>query len=348
MSLDEKAFTTELDICTTQAEEESRDEITEAVAQTEEDLRDAGFVDQADSGNADDMPSEDSAGEPINYPVEDDTDAGDSGPSVDEDGAKGDPSENDESEQEEPAAPAISDEAMTMAVRAGISIEDARQFPSDAALARVVSLIVDTELANRAAAEQQGAPEPAADPLAALPDLDPEDYDESVSKVIEMFNGLKEITQGQSNELASLRDQQAAGLQASREATARDAMSWFDESISGLDMADTLGAGGSADQPQGSSQFAKRDAVAGKFAVLMSGYEASGQPAPSRDEVFRESARLVLADEYQAAHDKDVSSGLEKRAGQHISRANSKTNKSTQSPEVEIAAMLDERFGGGR
>jgi hypothetical protein len=228
-----------------------------------------------------------------------------------------------------------------MAVRAGMTFEDARRFPSEAALVRVVGLIADTELANRSAAERQEPETPAADPMDALPELDPEDYD---PKVIEMFDAMKGVLQNQNETIAGFQNAQDAVVQAGQAAADREVTQWFDKSINDLGQEEALGTGSSGDQTPGSSQLAKRDAIAGQCAVLLAGYGASGQPTPSREEVFRMSARLVLADEFQALQEKELSAGLAKQAGNHIHRAGGKKTKSTQDPAAEIAAMIDAKY----
>jgi hypothetical protein len=96
---------------------------------------------------------------------------------------------------------------------------------------------------------------------------------------------------------------------------------------------------------RGSPQFAKREAIAGQMAVLISGHEAQGQEPPPREEVFNVAARIVLREEFQAVHDKELSGGLAKQAGQHIQRAGGVQAKSTQTPEEEAAQAVDDLLG---
>jgi hypothetical protein len=197
-------------------------------------------------------------------------------------------------------------------------------------------------LVSNAQNTQQELAEPAADPLAAIPDLDPEEYD---PKTVEMFAAMKGVLKSQQDAIASFQESQDATMAASQAASDRDVVQWFDSEINKLEFKEALGEGSHGDQTPGSSQLAKRDAIAKQCSVQMAGYEASGQQSPTREEIFRASARLVLTDEYQALHDKEVSAGLSKRAGQHIHRAGGKKTKSTQSPEEHTAALLDEKYG---
>jgi hypothetical protein len=240
----------------------------------------------------------------------------------------------------EPVASTISDEALTAAIQAGMSLSEARSFGSEKDLLSVAGRMRD--LSTPAVPARVPEPAPEVDLFAALPELNPEDYEDP--KVIEMFDGLKTILQEQQKTIASFQEGQAASAQASQEAVDREVTQWFDESMNNLGFEEALGVGGHGDQALGSSQLAKRDKIAGQAAVLMAGYSQSGQPTPQRDEIFQAAARLVLVDEYQAKRDEKLSSELKGRAGQHINRANGKKTKTQQSPEDETAAILDEMY----
>lgn len=294
-----------------------------------------------------DLPSEDGQEEQAPKPSEDDTDSGDSESGSHEDGTEGDAgeAEGDQPKEEAPAASVISDEALTMAVRAGISVEDANRFSSDVSLARVVSLIADAELASRVAIERlESTSEKQASSLVdALPDLDPEKYE---PEAIEMFNSLKDVLLEQQKTIESFQETQNSAAAAGQASADQEARQWFDSEVANLgeDFSEALGKGNFGDLAPGSSQLAKRNKIAEHCSVLMAGYRETGLQSPTREELFRVSSRLVLTDEYESLHDKEVSAGLKKRSSQHISRASGKKTKSTQSPEDAIAAMLDEKY----
>jgi hypothetical protein len=239
-----------------------------------------------------------------------------------------------------PAPSTISDEALTAAVQAGLSVADARTFQSDDALLRVVRNITRLSESRVPPAEVK-EPTPEVDLIAALPQINEDDYDPNVVK---MFDGMKAILQDQQKTIASFQEGQAASAQASQEAVDREVTQWFDKSMNDLGFDVALGVGGHGDQALGSSQLAKREEIAKQASVLMAGYNQTGQPAPQRDEIFQAAARLVLVDEYQTMRDEKLSSELKDRAGQHINRAGGKKTKIQQSPEDEIAAMLDNKY----
>ena len=340
------SFTEEIDLFITKAEDEAKDEPETSV--------ESGSPDSPETSEAaDDLPSESESRESDGCEIFDEkTEYGVPGAPVNEDGGDGDTGEAEGSEQAESTAPAISDIALTVAVQAGMQLADARRFGSEEALLNVAERLNeargDVALAREAQPVKPGAPEQPVDPFADLPDLDPEEYD---PKVVQYLNGMKDATRAALDEkqkqMDSFYEGQAAAVQASQAVADREALQWFESEIKGLEMPEALGEGGHSDLAQGSPQLAKRDAIAAQAAVLMAGYEASGQPSPTREEIFRVSARLALADEYQALRENEVSADLEKRAGSHISRVSGGKSKSTQSPQDEVAALIDAQFPPG-
>jgi hypothetical protein len=238
--------------------------------------------------------------------------------------------------------PAISDDALTEAVRAGIPLAEAREYPSEAALTRAVGIIRQaTEKSGQSAGGKESKSED--DPLASLPKLDPANYE---PEVIEMFDKLTGVIRQQQEAIRSFREHQESTARSSQESAAREVEHWFDEQVSKLgdDFAEALGKGGYASLNRGSAQFASRDKIAAQMSVLLAGYQAAGQSAPSREEVFDMAARHVLRDVYQKVSEKKLASDLAKRSTQHIQRAGGQNNKSKLSPQDETAALLDEKF----
>lgn len=237
---------------------------------------------------------------------------------------------------------AISDEALARAVRAGLSLADAKAFPSEAAL---VGAVASIEAARRPVERpvEKPAEKPAEpDPLDGLK-LDPEAYEPEVVKTFEVL--ISEIKR-QRDLLNEYRGQQEQTAAAATRANAQEVERWFDAQVAGLgeEFHATLGTGGFAGLAPGSAQHRKRGAIAQKMSVLLAGYQASGQ-VPPREDVFREAAGIVLRDEYQAIHEKKLAGELESRAKQTIQRVGGRKSKPTQSPAEEAAELLREKFG---
>ncbi len=244
----------------------------------------------------------------------------------------------------EPTKVVIGDDALTAAVRAGISLEEARQFPSEGVLLRTAELL--RVAADKHIGDKQKEPtKPEDDPLANLPTLDPDEHGQDV---IKLFSAITDVVRKQQEAIKAFQSQTEQASRGSQEAAAREVETWFDSQVKNLgeDFSETLGTGGYGTLDRGSPQYAKREAIADQVAVLLAGYKAAGKDAPPRDEVFDAAARSVLKDEYQRVHEKQLAGDLAKRSTQHIQRAGGKKNKTDQSPLDATAALLDAKFFG--
>ncbi len=234
----------------------------------------------------------------------------------------------------------LSDEAVSAAVEAGVPVSVALRFESDAAL---VSAVDSIKRANTWVMSEEEAGKDAADPLADLPVLDPEEHSK---EAIELFGRLTSVIKEQRESLNEFRESQQQVVQAGQVTAAREIEGWFDKQVNDLgeDYAEALGTGGYGDQAQGSSQRAKRDNVASHMAVMLAGYQAQGMDAPPREQVFESAVQAVLGDDIAKIGEAKLSGKLAKRGKQHMQRASGKSNKSNKSPEEDVAALLDAKF----
>jgi len=233
----------------------------------------------------------------------------------------------------------ISDEALTRAVEVGIPLADARMFPSEGSL---ISAVNRMENAIQSVIETEEEEKPV-DPFANFPKLDPEVYEPEVIQTLDKF---KDIIKQQYETIQSLQSQHEEVSEVSQAQAAAEIEQWFDRQVAGLgkDFEEALGAGGYNSLDRGSSQFAKRDAIARQVSVLLAGYQAQGQQSPPWEEVFKVAAGQVLQDEYRQIHEKELRENLKKQASQHIQRAGGAKAKPKLSPEEEIAAEVDAKF----
>ena len=231
------------------------------------------------------------------------------------------------------------EETVARAVKLGISPRDARMFRSENLLLNVLDSLESkkpTEVDDKVTEDN--------DLLASLPKLDPDVYE---ADVIKMYDGLVAVIKKQNDAIKSMQSSQAQVVRANQESVANDTVKWFDEQVAklGADFTEVLGSGGYNTLEQGSPQYQKRDQIANQTSILLAGYRASGQRAPSRDEIFSQAARLVLGDEYQKVREQKLSADLERRSTQHIARVGkNNASKSKGDPVADIAAMLDERY----
>ena len=244
-------------------------------------------------------------------------------------------------EAKKPTPPVFSDDTVIRAIHAGFTPADIRAFQDESSLLRVVTS-VEAAIKPRETVEDQTSDD---DVLSAIPELDPEVYDE---ETIKLYNGLAGVIKKQQEAIQALRANQEQVVRGNQEVAARDIESWFDEQVNKLgdDFKEVLGTGKYRELQIGTPQHTKRDAIANQTAILLAGYRASGLQAPSRDEVFSQAARMVLADDFQKVHEKKLSEDLAKRETQHINRATNAGSKSKGDPVADIAAMLDQKYFG--
>jgi len=231
---------------------------------------------------------------------------------------KGDDSKGDEKDD----PPSIADEAIERAVKAGMSIADARSFQTADALGRMCDM-----LEKRAGAEQvgekAGQSDADADPLAGVEDLDPEQWDE---KLVTMVKGLKDVVRSQHNQIAELRRSNETTGQAN----------WFEGQVKSLgdEYIKALGADKN-----------KRTALEDKFAVLQAGYKAAGKTVGNGD-VFKEAVSIVLGDVQVKEQVGIKAKQLADRRMKHINRPGGVSTVPTASASADVASEIDRKFFG--
>ena len=185
--------------------------------------------------------------------------------------------------------------------------------------------------------------EPKVDPFDSLPKLDPEHYDD---EIIQTFDAMKTMLKEQRDQLQLISDGSADREKANQNEASREIENWFDGRVENLgeDFADVLGKGGHYSLAPGSSQFAKREAIADQVGILMAGYAVSGREEPPRDEIFNTAARSILGDDFQAIRDRNVAAELKLRKGQHLLRPSGAKVVKEQSVEDEAAAQIDAKY----
>ncbi len=233
--------------------------------------------------------------------------------------------------------PVISDYALTQAVLAGLTIDEARELGSDTLILKVV------EKVKALTPEKTVAPEvDEDDELLDLPVLDEEEFDNP--EVAKAFNTLTEILKKQHEKIKLLNEFKLQESAIQQEARYKSMESAFDSFINSLgkDFEEALGTGPCGSLKPGSLQLEKRDAIAERAAILVAGYKATGKEPPPLNEVLAESAKIVLADVYQRIKEAKIAEGLAKRETQHINRVDGKKLKNILDPLDEVAAMADD------
>ncbi len=294
---------------------------------------------QEDDGSIGSGDTEDSTG---------DTD-GDEGETLEDEGGE---QVEDSDEKQEETSDTISDFVLEKAVKVGVPLDDAKNFPNEDALLRVVATLENQYAQSSQLREEitkakdAVAKEPikkAVDSLADLPELDSENVEPEVIKILSVLRD--EIT-NQRKELQDLREHQNDAVNLNQQAAAHEVEQWFDKEVADLgdDFSEALGTGGRGSLTPGSSQFAKREEIARTMAVTLAGHQAMGTEPPSREAVFQAAARVVLHDEFAKRGSKKVAGKLKARSSQHLQRPSGQTSTNSQSPEEETAELLDKKY----
>ncbi len=250
----------------------------------------------------------------------------------------------------------INNEALTRAVHAGLSLEEARSFSSEDILSNVVSrLEYQTQQYRDWAKEtvahynkQQHEETKPVDPFADLPKLSPEDYD---PEVVKMFDHMTGILKEQHVTIQGLQNNQDQFQANNHEAGRGEVERWFDEEIAelGEGFHDVVGKGGYSTLDTNSVEFSNRDAIASQMSILIAGYNAQGIQAPSRKDVFNMASRTVLSNKFNIVENNKLSKQLENQSKQHIQRVNKSRGtavKTSDELDKEIADAIDQQFGG--
>lgn len=192
---------------------------------------------------------------------------------------------------DDPDTDPITDELLEAAVKSGMSMKNARKFPDAESLREAIGLLSGTPSETAPAASESEKSE-LDSVLEDIPDLNPDEYDPELVKVI---NGLKSLVQNQHKEIQSLKDGKTG--------------TWIETQINTLgDAAKTV-----RDDP------GKKAALLKKYDILKAGYKATGESV-AEEAVFQEAAQMVLGDVVKKQSDKAKADAARRRNQAQISR----------------------------
>jgi len=241
--------------------------------------------------------------------------------SEDEDG-DGDKSKDDKSDRDDaPISDELSDDLLTRAVKAGLSIKEARKFSSSETLEMVCERLelLNHEESNDEDDEYSEENISDEDPLASIKDLDPDEYDESV---VNNFKALKQIIRKQSETINAL----VSANKGDR--------SWFDSKVSGLD--DSV-----LKELEKSPE--KRDALKEQYDILIAGHESSGKVV-DRDRIFEAAVAIELGDIKTKVTRQKKSDKMKNREEKFLARPGGANTKPKGDLFQDTAAMIEQRF----
>ncbi len=215
---------------------------------------------------------------------------------------------------------AVTDAILERAVKAGLTMAEARQYQSGTLLESMVSRLESKNTETEGETKGEEVDGDGDDPLSKIPDLDPEEYDD---KLVQAFSALKDVVRSQQQTIASLRS------------TTNGNPDWIKAQLAGMDkpVAEAVKA-----------DPTKVEAVRSKFAILEAGYKAAGQDV-SREAVLKEAVDLALGEVITKAATDKVTRSLAKRGQQHINRpAGHRGAAPAGDPATEIADEINAKF----
>lgn len=228
-------------------------------------------------------------------------------------------------------APFSPDDALVeRAVKAGLSLADARSFTSQDVMERVCAAL-ESKSAKPAddPSGRDGADTAAADGedtgIDQIPELsEDEDYD---PKLVSAFNGMKKLLAAQQQTIAKL-------LRAGASARAEDAFGKLTETLD--------------ESVRRSLDAASRSSLRKKYDVLAAGYKAANADMTDAD-IFKEAAELVLGDRIRKAAAETRAESLEKRKSLRLAapggEQGARRAQSGEDADREIAAILERKYG---
>lgn len=185
----------------------------------------------------------------------------------------------------------IDDGLIERAVRAGLSMSDAKGITDNAVLNRLVDRL-EADSQSKLAGDEKPAGEEKSeeDLLSKIPDLDPDEYDEDI---VTAMSSLKDVVKQQQELISSLRQDKDGAEQSQKD---REFTSWIDGQFAGLgkDYESTFGKGGIAGL--GGDSHANRVKLARHLGVVEVDLEAAGKEIPGREELFGLALKSAFGD----------------------------------------------------
>lgn len=225
----------------------------------------------------------------------------------------------------------FSDALLERAIKAGIPMSEAREYPTESLLKSVVDRLEgskkgsDGETKSADAKRAEGEAKPADDldaAIDAIPDeWNKEEYDE---RIVDTFKTFKEIAKKQQERQRAL-EKELADLRG------KESKDFFAKQLEGVK--DFL----KGDQT-------KASAIREEFDLLKAGAAATGRDVPDV-ELFDKAARLVLGGDFKAEATKKKTEAVGRRSAQVISRAaGQRVTAKTEDPFARVAEWVDQKL----
>jgi len=225
---------------------------------------------------------------------------------------------------------------LAQAQAAGFSRDEAASFRSAAQLQKTLSLIGSKPSKPDASMADDAAK--AKDDEFALPEFDPELYDE---KIVGTIKGMHEFYQKRNAALQARLDRlegSVSEVDAERAEAVKEDFESVLESL-GPEFEPAVGKGSRTDLDPKSEQMKTRVEIWDKAKEIAAGKAAVGKPIPSRRKLFRMAADEVLADFKNGLKEKGLVAKVESRNRQSVARPSSRQDKKQTGEEKAIARV---------
>lgn len=193
--------------------------------------------------------------------------------------------------------PFVPDDALVeRAVKAGLSMSDAKAFPNAEMAERIL-----TALEAKAEGGGKKADGKDGEEAAGVPDLDISEFTEENGydpAMVKLVQSMKSVIEAQAKEISSIK-------KAGESAKEKD---FFTQQFNGLD-----------ERVRSHMDAARKSQLKSKFGVLEAGYKAAGSKI-SREDIFKEAVQLAAGDLVSAAEAESKSAAAQKRKTLAIAR----------------------------
>jgi len=249
-----------------------------------------------------------------------------------------DPEDDADDEDEDGEETPVADDALIeRAVRAGISLADAKVTPVES-LGRIVGQM---EAAGKKSGEDDSSEvAEEEDPFDKLPDLDPEEYSE---EVVSTFAFMKEQLKSQRDEIKAMQGSKQESSEAADVEAGNAFIGWFDGEVAGLgaEYEDVLGKGGMKSLSD-EGQALARNKIARHMDLVAEDFKSEGKQAPSRDEAFKLAVKSAFPDKANEITGKETAKKAAARSNRVINQPRSSTGQFTKGEALTEEERADD------
>ena len=290
--------------------------VDEIAAMTDELVEQTSETDEPDEEDISDSPSD---------TPEDDDDAE----------QERDLSGDDDSEKQDKGgdeAPTIDESLLERAVRAGMTLADAKAISNGDVLERLVGKFESSQDATSKddVDSKDDAGKEEEDLFANIPELNSDDYPE---ELVSVFNGLKE---GMIKQQAIIKElsSKPQSSESSNNSESVAFVSWFDSKVSelGEDFEPVLGKGSFTTLSDSKTKVA-RERIVRHMDVVANDFISEGLEVPSQDEVFKLAAKSAFSEKFEEIEGRKIAE-----------RSKQRSKKVIRQPRTSTGQFADEEF----